>query len=88
MRRLNRRHTGHRGLTDVLAFDLGDSWEIIVAPSLARRHAATYGQTTAQELMTYVVHGLLHLLGWRDHTRRAQQRMWRKQEQLMKQLEI
>ena len=92
MRTLNRRYHHHDRVTDVLAFDLrlptqrrrsmliGD---IIMAPAVAARTAARYGQTYAEELATYVAHGLLHLLGYRDHTLKDRRRMEQLQQQLV-----
>ena len=86
MRALNRRYHRRDGVTDVLAFDLrlpaqrsrrclvGD---VVVAPAVAARQAAHYGQTYTEELLTYVAHGVLHLLGFRDHTPADRARMER-----------
>ncbi|WP_251212837.1 rRNA maturation RNase YbeY [Adlercreutzia murintestinalis] len=43
--------------------ELGD---VIIAPDVAERQAAEYGQTFAQEIELLLVHGLLHLCGY-DH---------------------
>lgn len=93
MRGLNRRFHGRDRVTDVLAFDLRRPAErrgaeliaeVVIAPDVAARTAATYGHTYAQELLTYVAHGLLHLLGFRDNTPRKRQRMNRLQAALIR----
>jgi len=72
MEALNRRFLGRKGVTDVLAFPYGTqgglvSGEIVVNAELARREAAARSHTPLDELMLYLVHGLLHLLGYDDH---------------------
>lgn len=72
--------------TDVLAFALGRGTagsratgafdaEVIVSLDTARREAAGRGQDFAAELMLYVVHGVLHLLGFDDHSLADARRM-------------
>lgn len=83
---LNGRYRGIEGPTDVLSFECdtaGDGAEaagdapiyqlgdIIIAPDVAERQAAEYGQTLAREIELLVVHGLLHLRGY-DHMEEAE----------------
>ncbi len=41
--------------------------EIVVSLETAERESAARGVTTASELLLYVVHGTLHMLGYDDH---------------------
>ena len=82
MRRLNRDYHATDEATDVLAFPLGEPGpggefdaEVIVSLDTARREAAERGGDPAAELMLYVVHGVLHLLGFDDHTKADARRM-------------
>ena len=69
---LNRRHLGRRGSTDVLSFDLsgggvpGISGQIVICAPLAARQGPLHGLSKADELRLYVIHGLLHLMGYDD----------------------
>jgi probable rRNA maturation factor len=61
--------------TDVLSFVLersGDSLEgeVVVSAETARACAAEYKSTPEDELLRYVIHGLLHLVGYDDATPR------------------
>ena len=83
MRRLNRRATGRRGLTDVIAYAmpqpdgsmLGD---VYLCPSVAGE----------EELVRLAVHGTLHVLGY-DHPDgpgRTRSTMWRRQERYVRRI--
>ena len=67
---INRDHLGHDWPTDVCTFpyhnDDGIEGEIFVSLDTAAREAGEQGRATADELILYVVHGVLHLCGWDD----------------------
>lgn len=80
MRQLNRDYHAVDEPTDVLAFPLSDGGpgfaaEVIVSWDTARREAASRGVEPEAELMLYVVHGILHLMGEDDHDPQDAQRM-------------
>ena len=72
--------------TDVLAFNLSDKKEkdiiladIMVSAQAALKQAANFKTTPDYELSLYVVHGILHILGFGDHTL-SQIKLMRKKE--------
>jgi probable rRNA maturation factor len=69
---LHRQFLGQSGATDVLTFQHG---EIFISVETARCHARRFGNSLAQELRLYVVHGLLHLHGLSDRGKREAQKM-------------
>lgn len=91
MRRLNRRATGRRGLTDVIAFALPQPdgallGDVYICPAAAR--AFVMGGGLHEELVRLVVHGTLHVLGY-DHPDgpgRTRSAMWRRQERYVRRL--
>ena len=91
--RLNNRHLGHRGPTDVISFALSDAsagliGDIYIAPGVARRNAAEQEISFRDELRRLVVHGVLHVVGY-DHPEgngRYASAMWARQEQLVRRL--
>jgi len=95
MARLNKRHLGHAGATDVISFALGSGTErsttypvvgdIYIAPDVARANARRFGRGVREEVARLVVHGTLHVLG-HDHPDggdRTTSAMWRRQERLL-----
>jgi len=89
MAALNRRYLSHAYQTDVLSFDLSDSRvdglraQIIVCGDVAARQGRLRRHGPQRELMLYVVHGLLHLLGYDDASVRGAARMHARQEELL-----
>ncbi len=77
MRCVNRDYHDCDEPTDVLAFPLGDpgdpgvpgafTAEIVISIETAERESATRGVAITAELLLYVVHGTLHMLGFDDH---------------------
>ena len=60
--------------------------DIIVSAQMARSVSKKLGIPFKQELARYVVHGVLHLLGYRDKTVKDRKRMWKKQEHVIARL--
>lgn len=65
IRRLNRKYFGKNNSTDVIAFSTGD---IAVSTDAAVINAAVFKTAPLYELLLYVVHGTLHILGYDDRT--------------------
>lgn len=68
---LNLRHLGHDDPTDVISFPLERrggylEGEIVASLDTARKAAAELGWPAEDELLLYVVHGTLHLVGYDD----------------------
>ncbi len=86
---MNRKYLRHAGRTDVLSFDLTGEGEesisaqIIVCGDVAVAEAAKRGGGPQAELLLYVTHGLLHVLGYDDTTARTATRMYARQEKLL-----
>ncbi len=86
MRRLNRRWLRHDFDTDVLSFPMGGPGlvgELVVSADFAEREARERGLEAREELVRYVVHGVLHLAGMDDHRPAERRRMWAVQERLV-----
>ena len=95
---LNRTHLNHDFPTDVLSFlyesqrpkgmDRKIDGELVVSADTARRVGREYGLAEHDELLLYVVHGTLHLVGFDDDTDEARLHMRNQERQHMRQLGI
>ncbi len=69
IRKINREFLKHDYATDVIAFPLGEDGgveaEIYINLDAARNQAREYGVTYTQEVQRLLIHGALHLLGYR-----------------------
>ncbi len=91
MAAFNKRHLGHRGATDVIAFGFRDPGgavigDIYLCPAVAKANATRLGVPGREELLRLVVHGTLHALG-HDHPAgesRTGSPMWRRQERILR----
>lgn len=88
MHALNRQYLEHDYPTDVLSFVLEFDevektldGEIIASSDYAAREAERYGWSADDELLLYVIHGCLHLVGYDDATDEGRQAMRRAESQ-------
>jgi rRNA maturation RNase YbeY len=89
MTTLNAQLLHHRGCTDVISLDLGDGptgglcGQIVVCADVAIAQARLRGQPAWKELLLYITHGLLHVMGYDDQTEAQGRRMHRREDQLL-----
>ncbi len=91
IKRLNQKFHAQNKATDVLAFPMEEiingKWmlgEVIVSVERAKAQAKIFGSRFREEVARYIVHGTLHLLGYRDHQPEDYQEMWLMQENVLK----
>ena len=69
---VNMRYLQHDYFTDIITFDYCEkdilSGDLFISIDSVRENAAYYGAEFADELDRVMVHGLLHLIGYDDHT--------------------
>jgi probable rRNA maturation factor len=86
---LNRTHLGHDWPTDVISFPFSNpddpdlTGELVVSAELALTTARELGVEPSHELALYIVHGLLHLCGYRDSLERDARRMRRREHEIL-----
>jgi probable rRNA maturation factor len=90
---LHRDYLDVPGPTDVISFPLEDELalgegprllgEVVVSADTAAREARARRLPFERELLLYVAHGTLHLLGYDDHAPKERARMFRRQEALL-----
>jgi probable rRNA maturation factor len=81
---MNKRYLKHNTLTDILTFDYGDNnvieGEIYISIPRVKENASKFKQPFNIELRRVLVHGLLHLFGYKDKSPRQMAQMRRKEE--------
>ncbi len=93
IRLLNSRYHSTDSPTDVLSFPLGQkagdiTADIFVSADTALRQSRIYKTDPEYELYLYVVHGLLHLLGYDDIRSKDARMMRRKEKEYLRKLKI
>lgn len=82
---LNRKYMKHDYYTDVISFNYSEkntvNGEIYISLDTIKRNAILYQATIREELMRVIIHGLLHLCGYRDENAREKEKMFAKQEE-------
>ncbi|MDA7950014.1 MAG: rRNA maturation RNase YbeY [Pirellulaceae bacterium] len=88
---LNLAYLDHDYPTDVLSFALeeGDNFlegEVIVSYDTAKQKGVEYAWPPEQELLLYVIHGTLHLVGYDDKEENARLEMRQKETEVLRRL--
>lgn len=83
--RINQDFLQHDDYTDVITFDNSEELKTIVGDifiSLERikENATSFKSTTLNELCRVIIHGTLHLLGYKDKTKAAKLEMTAKED--------
>jgi len=90
--RLQSLHRDFMGIdtpTDIMTFPADESagetqgGELAISVDHAMTQGAAWGHSPEEEIAFLVVHGLLHLVGWRDDTEEQRERMLRRQHDLI-----
>ncbi len=90
--KVNQDFLGHDYYTDIITFDTSDydpevvsddivSADIVISVDTVRANALEYGSTFEEEINRVIIHGILHLIGYDDHTDEDRAEM-RKQEDI------
>lgn len=91
---LNRKYLNHDYDTDIITFDDTEgegtdriiSGDLTISIDMVRKNADYYGVTFETELKRVIIHGVLHLLGYDDHTENEQKEMRSKEDYYLNKL--
>ena len=93
MASLNKKYLSASKPTDVLAFPMGEKKEkrrnvypvgdVVISVEKALTQAREWGQPFEKELTRLLIHGCLHLFGFRDEKRPERIKMFRQQEKIL-----
>ena len=86
---INKTYLRHDYYTDILSFDLSDNagdvlGEIYISVDRVRENARQVNETVRREIHRVIIHGALHLCGYRDKTKAQQVLMRIKEEEYLK----
>ena len=81
---MNEHYLNHSTLTDIITFDTADQpgvidGEIYISIDRIRENSSKYKVSFEEELHRVMIHGVLHLMGYKDKTQ-LQKRAMRKKE--------
>ncbi|HZW09206.1 MAG TPA: rRNA maturation RNase YbeY [Phycisphaerales bacterium] len=89
MAEAHERWSGVPGTTDVLTFDLREAEDdpldvdLLICVDEALRQAGARGIPAERELLLYLIHGVLHCLGYDDHDEPGAARMHAEEDRLL-----
>ena len=79
LRDINRRFLNHNYFTDVITFDYREgkilSGDIFISVDQVRENAVSYKTEVEEELRRVMIHGVIHLQGYRDKTEEERETM-------------
>jgi rRNA maturation RNase YbeY len=88
--KINREYLDHDTLTDIITFQYSDpadrslDGEIYISVPRVRENARTLGIDPAIEFRRVIIHGVLHLLGYGDKSKKEENEMRRREEKWLK----
>ncbi len=93
IKKLNWKYLRKNSPTDVLAFENSDkknpsyiSADIVISTDTASHNAGIFKTTPVYELFLYITHGILHLLGYDDKTKKQRERMHKQEKDILSKL--
>lgn len=85
---INQERLGHDFYTDIVTFPLTDcetvlSSEFCISLNRIKENAETFGRSYESELHRVIIHGVLHLIGFDDHSEEEEREMREKEEEAL-----
>jgi rRNA maturation RNase YbeY len=84
---LNREYLNHNYFTDVITFDYAVddiiAGDIFISIEQVKKNAEFYGVDTEEELRRVMIHGILHLLDYKDSSLKEQKTMRKKENEAL-----
>lgn len=90
--KINTEYLNHHYYTDIITFDNSDDTEVIesdmfISYERVKENAEKLNVSTENELYRVMIHGVLHLLGFKDKTDTEQQEMRQKENECLQLLQ-
>lgn len=87
---MNKHYLNHDYYTDILTFNFSDepiSTEIFISYERAYENAKKYKTTIEDEILRLISHGILHSIGFDDHTRSEKIKMRKAENKILNSIE-
>jgi len=89
--KINQEYLDHDTYTDIITFDNSETEKLItgdifISIDRIRENAAKFNQTLATELHRVIIHGALHLLGYKDKRPEDKKNMTQKEDKYLKEI--
>ena len=88
LHKINLEYLHHDTFTDIITFDYTQgkriSGDIFISIERVRENAKKFKQTTDNELYRVIIHGTLHLMGYKDKTPKEKETMRAKEDFYLK----
>ncbi|EHQ27615.1 rRNA maturation RNase YbeY [Mucilaginibacter paludis] len=90
---LNQQYLNHDTYTDIITFDNSESegiviGDIFISVERIKENASLFSVSEAEELHRVIIHGVLHLLGYKDKTKSDKALMTSKENLYLSQLSV
>lgn len=86
---INREYLDHDTYTDIITFDNSEveneiTGDVFISIERIRENAARFNVSPTDELHRVMIHGTLHLLGYKDKSKAEKSRMTQKEDEYLK----
>jgi probable rRNA maturation factor len=85
---INKKHLQREYQTDIISFNIGSTTHIIgdvyISVEQAQTNATEFDNNFEEEIKLLIIHGILHLLDYRDYTEAEQEIMEKEQARILK----
>ena len=89
---INQQHLNHDYYTDIITFQYGEgpeiSGDIYISVDRIKENAETFKEPFERELKRVMIHGILHLLGFRDGSEQEKRDMRRREDELLEMFHV
>jgi probable rRNA maturation factor len=88
---INKQYLNHDTYTDIITFDYSKedhkqpvSGDIFISVDRVKENAETFSKSFEEELRRVLIHGVLHLLGYKDKSKAAKEEMTNEENKALK----
>lgn len=84
---VNQQYLNHDYYTDIITFDYAEkeiiNGDIFISVERVKENAQEFNTSFDNELHRVMIHGILHLLGFKDHSKKEEQTMRQKENEAL-----